>query len=194
MGIELKRGPGRPKGSKNNPIRFRNWQLKKWTVDHEMILLMHVSGKTNKAIAESLDKTEAHVGNVLACKIGQEKLGEIKNRLRDGVVGNIEQKLAAIMEKSVDRVYEFIHNDKQALLTPVAMVDRSMKAMEMIDARLRSNGSGSNNTLVLATEETLGKLTEAMNMANRAREINAGKYAVSTITSNEGIRVNSATG
>lgn len=191
---EVRKGPGRPKGSLNG-CRFRNWQPKKWTVDYEMILAMHLLGKSNVEIAATVEKSVVHIGNVIACELAQKRLNEIRGRLKERTDLTVEEKITAIYEKSVGRVFDFINDDKRAESHPVAMVDRSMKAMEMINSRFRDSGNVTNNNMIFATEETIGKLTEALEMANKARELNAGKFkSISAVSDNITIRDKAATG
>jgi hypothetical protein len=186
-GTEEGERKGRPAGSKNKKIGFRNWQPKKWKVDYEMMVLMHVSGKSNKEIAESLDFSEVQVGNVLLCDEAQKRLDEIKGRLHNRGK-TIEEKLVYIMEKSTDRVVEFIDNDMTFEKSPISSVTKAMQCMEMIDVRLRtgSKGDSTTNNLILATETNLDRLLGAMHNSQKAKELNAGEFTISTVGSGIG--------
>lgn len=150
---------GRPKGSKNT--HKSNWQPKKWKVDHEMIVLMHIQGKTNIEISKIINRSPMWVSWVINCDHAKEMIERVKNNLSSQ---DLTEKYDRILNKSVDRLADYISNDDIAKATPGAQVDRAMRAMEMIDKRLSRvvENRTTNNTMVLASEATIDKLTNAL--------------------------------
>jgi hypothetical protein len=150
---------GRPKGVKNT-YKSR-WNPKKWKVEHEVIVLMHVNGKTNKEIATLNNRSEVYISLL----INSDKAKEMIERIRSNLpVKSLEDRYSKIVNIATDRVIEYLEKDDLAQSTPGAMADRAMRAMEMIDSRLkvREATNVTHNTLVLATAENVDKLTRAL--------------------------------
>jgi hypothetical protein len=160
---------GRPKGAKRIPAGFRKWQPKVWKVEHEAIVLMHCKGITNREIASLYDMSEVHVGNIINCVKGQEFIEKIRSNLP---TKDLEVKYKGILEKAVERLDTFMKSDSIHEKYPIQAVDRAMKSMEMIDARLRANNGGTrNNTVILATEAAVDRLMNAMAKVKESNEL-----------------------
>lgn len=165
---------GRPRGSGKKLAVLRNWQPKEWTVEYEAITIGSCRGITNRELAKIFGKGEVQIGNILNCV----RAVEFKETLRKNLpTKEVETTYRYVLEKATERLKNFIDNDTVFEKTPIAAVDRAMKSMEMIDARLRAReGSQTqNNTLVLATEANVARLLNAMTKSKLSDQINADR-------------------
>lgn len=155
--LAFKRKRGRPPGAKNKHTPV--WQPKKWKVDHEVAVMMHIAGKTNIEIGLAFGKNPLWVGMVINSDRGQKVIEKVRNNLP---TRSIEESYSQILEKATKRLKDFLDNDTAFTNSPIMSVNAAMKAMEMIDSRLKTNPIQTNNTLVLTSESKLDTVLDAL--------------------------------
>lgn len=161
---------GRPVGSGKKAAILRNWQPKEWTVEYEAICIGSCRGISNRDLAKVFSKGEVQIGNILNCA----RAVEFKEVLRKNLpTKQVEETYRYVLEKSTDRLRAFVDDDATFKKFPIAATDRAMRAMEMIDARLRAsdNSKTTNNTLVLASEANVEKLLRGMNKSKLSDQL-----------------------
>lgn len=171
--IQRRKGVGRPRGAKNRGYGNGKWEPLKWRVDHEAVVLMHIGGKSNKEIAEICEKTPFWVSLVINCKQAHKLIEEARARLPQR---DFADRYARILNKSVERLENYLNDDVIARSSPGAMVDRSMRAMEMIDSRLKNlihkdTEKITERTLILATDQNVDKLVAALTKSDEVTEL-----------------------
>lgn len=183
MSDTLKLRPGRPKGSKNG-ISVRKWQPKEWKFEYETVLLMHVCGKTHSEIAEVCQLGEQQINNILNSELCRNRKEQLKSKL--GVTEVIEG-YKNIMEMAVNRMKEFLEDKGTFKSYPVGAVSVAMKMFEMFDGKLNPgvrlsaqgsiNVTNNNNTVFLATEDAVKRLTAADAFSSAVMEIHGKRIA-----------------
>lgn len=186
MDTNIKLRPGRPKGSKNG-VSVRKWQPKSWKFEYETVLLLHICGKSYGEISETCQISEPQIGNILNSELCRVRKEQLKSKL--GVTEVLEG-YKDIMNTSRNRMKEFLDNADVFKAMPVGAVSVAMKMFEMFDSRVNppvvkapisptgiNNGVINNNTIFLATEEAVARLTKADAFSQAVMDIHGKRIA-----------------
>lgn len=181
-GEVIKRGRGRPKGSKNLSTQFQHYEPKKWEpwMD-ELVIYSLVGKKSNVELAKMFDITEGHVSNLLCTKHALER----KEIYRQAVLDSnpdISAQMASIQRKAAKRVNAFLDNDKVAEQSPIAFTSLAKGILAMTfpkgDSPVGTNITNTTNIQnnVLATNpEYLERVTKGLEGSMRVSELHEKK-------------------
>lgn len=156
-------------------LACKRWEPKKWRVDHEIVILMHVSGKSNKDIALLNDKTEVWVSLVINCRQGKDVIARIRANLPTNDLGD---KYRKIVELSADRTIRYLEDEVTFGKAPGAVVDRAIRAIGLLDPNVNKSSTSTHTiektterTLVLTSEANTHKILQALERTQRVTEL-----------------------
>lgn len=168
---------GRPKGGlgKGQGLVTGRWTPKKWKVEHEIVVLMHVNGKTNKDIAKDSGRSELWVSLVINSPQAVKVIERIRSNLPNKEIG---EKYKKILDGASKIVEDFMNNDELHRDSPIASVNVALKAMEMIDSRLKTVKETeriTERTVVLMSEDNAGMMLDAIRKSRMVSELHRNK-------------------
>jgi hypothetical protein len=89
--------------------------IKKWKVQHEMIVHLHIAGYPAAAIAEKLGVTPVRVSQVLCDPQAKQIIRGVKNNLRQTLMDSVDDELVLLAEESVKRIGETLRYEDFSL-------------------------------------------------------------------------------
>lgn len=173
---EAKRG--RPIGSVNRSAKFTHYNPKRWQPEFDLIVIESIAGKSNEEIGRLFGYTKEHVSNILSTAKAQEIKERIRESINKGVAFNIQERLAAIGEKAIERMEAFIDNDNAADASPFKFIDRVVKIAQTVNVGGASPGNGNTtivngNAIVLNSTHT-SNLKDALAKSMELDNVNVG--------------------
>lgn len=170
---EVEHRPATLRNRKNARLAVDKWQPTQWKPEYEMIVSMHVRGKTNIEIAKLTNYSEMQISNILTC--------EHAKVVKDEIIKSLRQDSKDIMEKigkkAIERIEKLMDNDELFENSPFGVVDRAMSFLKGVNKLAGdgpvTNNNTQNNTLVIG-DEIAERLVAGLEKANEAAKLNAG--------------------
>jgi predicted transcriptional regulator len=174
----IKRGRGRPKGSRNESMPFAHYEPKRWEPWMDGLVIHSLIGKSNTELAKMFEITVTHVSNILSTKQAAER----KEIFRESVlskVPNISETMALIQEKGVKRLLDFMNNDQLATNSPLSFINQAKSIVQMTFPKNElPTGSVTNNIQqnILATNpEFMDRLMRGLESSNEVAKLHEEK-------------------
>ncbi len=155
------------------------WAPRRWKPLYDQMIILSVAGRNNKEIAEALDVTPVHVGNVLNCGQAKIILKALISKMRTEAISDITEiptRLNASLDEASKRLLNYFKNDDVAKSAPGAMADRAMKLLTGLghlktgDPNKQSNKLNIKKAYFLG-EEAYDRLSTAIEKSDRAQEV-----------------------
>lgn len=151
------------------------WVPLKWKPLYDIIISLHCSGYTNKAIAAYVNYSAVQVGNILRSPEAKRMIAENRSNLNKEAAVDRRGRLEAIQDKAIQRIEDAIFDEKLALNAPLRMMDASMSLLKGLGML---NGDGAQTTIhqktVVISEGIAKKLFDGTALADRAKELHSG--------------------
>lgn len=173
--IPIKRGPGRPKGSKNKAAKFNHYKPKRWEPWMTSLVLAHLSGKfTNQQIADDYNITATHVSNILSTQEAEAIELSVRKNLQESSK-SVADRLLAIQDKAVKHIEGFINRDDLAVNAPFNYIREVKDILKMtFPTEAESKGNVTNNiqnNVLVANPEFVQRIAEGLETSNRVAVI-----------------------
>lgn len=174
----IKRGRGRPKGSRNVALQFQHYNPKKWEPWMEALVLAKMQGKSNAQLAESFDISIPHVSNILSTAqaedIRQKLKVEISKMFPDASI-----KIGSIREKALNHIDKFLDREDLAQAAPIPYIAQVQGIMKMTFPEAEKSPMNvtnvQNNILLANGGELLDRIAKGLEGSKRVEEIHAVK-------------------
>lgn len=157
---------------KRGGVPFKRLTFKKWTVEHESIVLAHISGRSGIEISKLTGFHEQHISNIINSTNAQVIIEGVRKRLPHEEVSERSKALAL---KAFERLETFISNDAIFQSSPIMAIDKALKITEAFNTSANiptRNVLNTGTTInILATEAVVNKLFDAMNKTNEVDRI-----------------------
>lgn len=85
--------------------------LKKWKPHHEMILSLHLQGKSNGEIAKIVDMSETSVSTTISSEQGQRIIRAANRRIRRAWEEDLEGKIRLMKKTALERIEDTLNSD-----------------------------------------------------------------------------------
>lgn len=161
-----------PRGAKRGLYLRKSpkWSPKKWRPIYDKMVLLQVSGLSNKDIASTLGYTDQQVANILNTKEAEVFRLKISEAVNEKVLESIDAKIKRITVQSIDNVEAVIFNKDILEKAPLAMLDRSVNFLKAV-GKLRGdvNDNRIQNNIIIG-KDVEKSLLEGLERANRVAE------------------------
>lgn len=153
------------------------YKILKWKPVYDMIVAGHILGRSNKELAEAFDFTSVHISNILRCDHAQSLIKAAHDRIREVSIeqsGDNVSLQVEIQTKALERVRDFVNNDKLAYESPFPFLDRikdlakgSLVAAPLVPATssVTVNVQQNNQTNQIR-EESMKRIADALDITN----------------------------
>jgi hypothetical protein len=131
---DIKRKPGRPRGSKAVGYIRKSikWEPKVWRPIHEQIVYQHVLGKSNTEIAAEIGYTDQQVSNILNCTKGKQVKESLLEKGRSHFITETEKDQEAMVVAANGIIKKVLTNEDWVNKAPLAMFDRSIAYLKAV--------------------------------------------------------------
>lgn len=180
------KGAGRPFGSGRRGNK--RWQPMVWKPLYDQIIALRLANYEVKKIAEVLDISAPQVNNILNCDEGLRIRAEAIKRLRGILMGSVDDRMNAIVDKTISRTHDLITNDEIFAKAPITAIKTALalgKATghfkdDSHDAGASNFNSGNtfinNSSVTVIGEGGVNILKEALKNSDEAKRINGGMF------------------
>lgn len=151
--------------------------IKNWKPRHENIVILHLNGWSNIAIAEYIGLTKERVSQIINDPTARKIIDATMKRVRENLADNIEDNLTRLSSLSVERIEETLgtkfppgtdpkkHQDNVAL--------KLMKGRGLLPGELEKEREGAKIPVSL-----LERFMDAFEGANEAKRLHSGETEV----------------
>lgn len=165
----------RPAGVLNGEGEHPLPAIKKWTPRHEMVVYYHVVHMLDGvAIAEKVNLTPGRVSQILADPQARERIGEVRRRLKQSLMENVDLRLAHLANNALERVEHTVNRvDLDIILHPDAKKHQDRLSFDLL-TKLGVIGGGEEKERKKddsLTEPLMKRLLYAIEKADAAEEI-----------------------
>lgn len=159
---------GRPLGSTGVP-EVRE-VVQEWKPIHDQVVMLHLARYSHKEIAEVVGFTPEYVGQLLRTPQATQLIEDARQRFKESMVVDIETEMLELAKKSLKNLRKTIEKD-----IPVhhpAKRHQDNIGIKMLQSLGYGTGSGpAKADKGTASEETLQRLTRALEKSNEGRGI-----------------------
>lgn len=143
--------------------------IKKWKVEHERVVHLHIMGWGNEEIGEEVGYTKVRVSQILQDPKAAEIINEVRTAMRKRLKAEIKEGLSHLAAKSVDRLKETMDQDFQPGSPPKHHQDKIgidlLKGTGWLDQEREDSGADTRPPL---DPELSERLVSALEFANKA--------------------------
>lgn len=168
----------RPAGVLNGEGEKPLAPVKKWTHRHEMIVYYHVVHMmTGESIAEAVNLTPGRVSQILNDPYAQERIREIKQRIRMNLMENVEGRLTRLADNALSRIEHSVNReDLDLFLHPEIKKHQDRLSFDILTklgvlGRAEDADGDKGKGQKELTEPLMKKLMYALEKSNEAEEI-----------------------
>lgn len=149
--------------------KANHWEPVEWHPYYEQIVLESCCGVTNIELARKYGLSKVHVSNILRTKSAQEVRNRVLADIQAGSKVSIQDKLAQMTEKSIERVAAMLDNDKLFAEKPLAVADRAFRMLEGMNKLKPKGDVVVNNNITNVSDAVIDRFTEALKASNAAK-------------------------
>jgi len=154
--------------------RLRNpkWNPRQWHPVYEEVVLMSMMGYSNKRIAEIKGFTAQHVHNIISTERANLIRLLMIQRMEAKREYTIEERLAKIQDKAMDRIENVLNDDDLAVNKPLGVFDRAITVLRGV-GKLRNSDEGNVTNNIIVSSEAAERLAKAIKLSDKAQKLHA---------------------
>lgn len=159
-------GPGRPKGMENGEGKTPSLADPKPI--HDYMLLLHMAGRTNVEVAETLGVTPTRVSQVLRSDWAKKRIEHLQQNVQQNLMGSIDAQLTSLAHRSLENI-------RKTVEAPISVLHPMKKHQDKIGMELlqgvgflRGADRDDNGKLTFG-EDAAARLSKAIERANNIR-------------------------
>lgn len=154
--------------------KVERWEPLKWEAQYEEIVNLSTRGFSNTYLAEKFKLSKQHVSNILQTTEAQTIRSQVIEHMRAQSMQSAEEKLAACYEKSVERIYDTLHDDELHGKAKFGMMDRSMSFLKGIGKMKNESENNTTNNTVVIGDEVAARIFQGLQLADKAKALHSG--------------------
>lgn len=157
--------------------RKNHWEPVEWHPWYEQIVLELCMGSKNIEVARKYGLTKVHVCNINRTRQAHEIRQRVLAEIQSGSKFSIQDRMSAMVEKSIERVEAMLDNDTLFEEKPLAVSDRAFRFLEGMNKLKGQGGTNINNTQINQVNvppESLDRFTKALESASQVRALHTG--------------------
>lgn len=179
---EEKKPRGRPKlpeSEKRAKIKLpsKKWVPRTWRPEYEVIVSLSATGMSRESVVQRFFQltgtlyTTQHISNI--CNTPEAKLlqKELVQKIRENRTQTVQERLAEIQHKAVDRIESLLNDDARFEASPFAVVDRAFKVLDSGKPVAGSAGTLNVGAAFIMTEEAARIMRDGTDKADEAKRL-----------------------
>lgn len=153
------------------------WTPKEWKVEYEIIVLMHLHGKSGVEIATITEYTPQHIYNILATPQAIAIENALLGKIRKEAI-SVTDEIQRIQKLTVKRLRESLEDDNKFNSAPLGFISKGIEVMKGTGEHIRTapNTEIKNTFVIPASVAT--RFIEGLEKSDQARALlNAGSVS-----------------
>lgn len=177
-----KRGRGRPKGIKNGEGTTVLAPIKDWTIQHDVVVDLSISGRTHVEVGLATGYTPTRVTQILQDPRAVARITEVREKLRKAFETSMENSLIGLSESAFKRIQECLMDESSVPGSDLHKFQVNtgldlLKGLGFLGKNVVPPGGngGKNDGL---PEALAHSLLQALNKADEAQAIREADYTI----------------